>query len=36
MFLIIIDLFQSIIGAFASGKIIEQYKKDKEQDKKKE
>lgn len=29
----IIDLFQSIIGAFASGKTVEQYNKDKQQDK---
>ncbi|TDG67673.1 hypothetical protein C5L23_001472 [Leuconostoc fallax] len=33
MFSVIIDLFQSIVGAFASGKTVEQYKKDKEQDK---
>mgnify|MGYP001564253964 CR=1 FL=1 len=29
----IIDLFQSIIGAFAIGKTVEQYNKDKQQDK---
>lgn len=32
MFSIIIDLFQSIFGAFASGKTVDQYKKDKQQD----
>lgn len=28
----IIDLFQSIIGAFASGKTVDQYNKDKQHD----
>jgi len=32
MFSIIIELFQSILGAFASGKTVDQYKKDKQQD----
>lgn len=29
----IINLFQSIIGAFANGKTVEQYNKDKQHDK---
>lgn len=28
----IIDLFQTIIGAFASGKTVDQYNKDKQHD----
>lgn len=33
MFSVIIDFFQSILGAFASGKTVEQYKEDKQEEK---